>query len=58
MGQVGQSMRLMNAITNSSAYLFEHDEPESEVEMQILGSSLQETRDSGELSWNWKPAIA
>jgi hypothetical protein len=42
---------LMNVLSNSSAYSFEHDEPASENEVQVLSSFLQETQDWGELSW-------
>jgi hypothetical protein len=40
----------MNVISGSYAYSFDHDEPQSEAEVQLLSSFLQETQDWGELS--------
>lgn len=42
---------LMNVISSSYAYSFDHDEPQSEAEVQILSGFLQEVQDWGELSW-------
>lgn len=41
---------LMNVISDSCAYSFEHDEPKSEDEMEIIKGFLQEAQDWGELS--------
>jgi hypothetical protein len=43
---------LMNVLANSHAYSFEHDEPETDEEVEVLSCFLQEAQDWGELSWD------
>jgi hypothetical protein len=49
--RVTSGQELMNVISSSPAYAFEHAEPTSENEMSIVSSFLQEAQDWGELSW-------
>ena len=41
---------LMSIVAGSMAYSFDHDEPQSEAEVELLSSFLQEAQDWGELS--------
>jgi len=49
--RLSTGQELMNVISSSYAYSFDHDEPGSEAEVQILSGFLQEAQDWGELSW-------
>ena len=49
--RLSTGQELMSVISSSYAYSFDHDEPQSEAEVQILSGFLQEAQDWGELSW-------
>jgi hypothetical protein len=41
---------VMKVVASSSAFSFEHDEPQSEAEVELLSGFLQEAQDWGDLS--------